>query len=135
MSWFLTMATAAGFLLPPSLRKTNAFEIHFFFSNVHPPFLCFNNSVCFHIGKRTNEMHKIPLFLYSLWLFTLDCKRLSKFTKIDFCHLSNLISTNLLHLNNNLLRHSKIINTENSLCRGSVYLPIHISHSEEISSL
>lgn len=80
-------------------------------------------------------MHKPPLSLHPFGFFTVDCKRLSRFRKIDSCHLNNLILTNLLAPKQNHLRHSKIINIENSLRRGSVYLPAHIFHLEEVSGL
>lgn len=39
---------------------------------------------------------KLPSLSTPFGFFTVDCKRLSRFRKIDFCHLNNLIFTNLL---------------------------------------
>lgn len=100
MMRFPAIAKAAGFPSPPSPPFAQERQLGLIpgaFPLMHALlFFVLTAHFVFTLEVDKTRCIKLPLSPHPLWLFTVDCKRLFKFRKIDFCHLNNLIFTNLL---------------------------------------
>lgn len=84
-------------LRPPSAQERQLGLITAAFPLMHALlFFVLTTHFVFMLQTDKNEKHKTPFCPHPFWLFVVDCKRLFKSRKIDFCHLNNLIFTNLL---------------------------------------